>query len=91
MKILNLIGRSSELFSQYISLMEKELSKIVKDSSFLVIGGADSIGRAVTKEILKRNLVKFYVVDISQNNGSELEKYRMSSFEVQLKPPYILK
>ena len=80
MNILNLIGRSSELFSQDISSKEKELSKIVKDSSFLVIGGAGSIGQAVTKEIFKRNPLKLHVVDISENNMVELVRDLRSSY-----------
>jgi len=65
MGILNLIGRRQELF-------EKELSNVVGISKFLVIGGAGSIGQAVTKEIFKRNPLKIHVVDISENNMVEL-------------------
>ena len=54
-KILNLIGRTKELFVDDIKNFEKELSEIVSNSTFLVIGGAGSIGQAVTKEIFKRN------------------------------------
>ncbi|MBI9066045.1 MAG: hypothetical protein JEZ09_02055 [Salinivirgaceae bacterium] len=54
MDILNLIGRTEELFHQDISSNETELEKIVSKSKFLVIGGAGSIGQAVTKEIFKR-------------------------------------
>ena len=50
-----LIGRKEELFKDDISNHEKELKNIVSLSSFLVIGGAGSIGQAVTKEIFKRN------------------------------------
>ncbi len=48
-KILELIGRTKELFQEDIQTYEKELSKIVSNSTFLVIGGAGSIGQAVTK------------------------------------------
>ena len=68
MKILNLIGRTKELFIDDINNHEKELSQIVSNSTFLVIGGAGSIGQAVTKEIFKRNPKKLHVVDISENN-----------------------
>ncbi len=80
MNILNLIGRNSELFSRDISSKEIELSKIVADSSFLVIGGAGSIGQAVTKEIFKRNPLKLHVVDISENNMVELVRDLRSSY-----------
>jgi len=80
MNILNLIGREKELFSEDISNKEKELSEIVSSSSFLVIGGAGSIGQAVTKEIFKRNPQKLHVVDISENNMVELVRDIRSSF-----------
>ena len=54
--ILTLIGRENELFKDDILAHEKELSHIVSSSTFLVIGGAGSIGQAVVKEIFKRSL-----------------------------------
>lgn len=80
MNILNLIGRKTEIFTKDISTKEQELSKIVSESSFLVIGGAGSIGQAVTKEIFKRNPLKLHVVDISENNMVELVRDLRSSF-----------
>ncbi|MFW9673297.1 UDP-N-acetylglucosamine 4,6-dehydratase [Vibrio parahaemolyticus] len=78
--ILNLIGRTDTLFTQDISNHEVELSKIVSESRFLVLGGAGSIGQAVTKEIFKRNPKKLHVVDISENNMVELVRDIRSSF-----------
>jgi FlaA1/EpsC-like NDP-sugar epimerase len=80
MNILNLVGRNKELFTEDISNHEKELSKVVQSSRFLVIGGAGSIGQAVTKEIFKRNPLKLHVVDISENNMVELVRDIRSSF-----------
>ena len=80
MNILNLIGRTKDIFSQDISFYQDELNKIVRFSSFLVIGGAGSIGQAVTKEIFKRNPVKLHIVDISENNLVELVRDLRSSF-----------
>jgi FlaA1/EpsC-like NDP-sugar epimerase len=80
MSILNLIGRSDLLFSEDISFNESTLKKQVNTSSFLVIGGAGSIGQAVTKEIFKRNPTKLHVVDISENNLVELVRDIRSSF-----------
>jgi FlaA1/EpsC-like NDP-sugar epimerase len=80
MNILKLIGRDTEIFTKDISNKEKELSKIVSGSTFLVIGGAGSIGQAVTKEIFKRNPLKLHVVDISENNMVELVRDLRSSF-----------
>lgn len=78
--ILSLIGRDKELFNADITNCEKELSSIVSKSSFLVIGGAGSIGQAVTKEIFKRNPLKLHVVDISENNMVELVRDIRSSY-----------
>jgi FlaA1/EpsC-like NDP-sugar epimerase len=80
MNILNLIGREKELFLEDILNNQEELSRIVNKSSFLVIGGAGSIGQAVTKEIFKRNPKKLHVVDISENNLVELVRDIRSSF-----------
>lgn len=78
--ILPLIGRTQALFDQDISNYENDLHKIVSSSSFLVLGGAGSIGQAVTKEIFKRNPKKLHVVDISENNMVELVRDIRSSF-----------
>lgn len=78
--ILSLIGREKELFFDDINANEQQLSTIVSKSSFLVIGGAGSIGQAVTKEIFKRNPLKLHVVDISENNMVELVRDIRSSF-----------
>ncbi len=80
MNILKLIGRDSELFVDDIAKYDDELKSIVESSSFLVIGGAGSIGQAVTKEIFKRNPKKLHVVDISENNMVELVRDIRSSF-----------
>lgn len=80
MNILNLIGREKELFLDDIQKHEKELSHIVSSSSFLVIGGAGSIGQAVVKEIFRRHPKKLHVVDISENNMVELVRDIRSSF-----------
>ncbi len=79
-KILKLIGREKELFPKDIQRHEGELRRIISNSSFLVIGGAGSIGQAVTKEIFKRNPKKLHVVDISENNMVELVRDIRSSF-----------
>jgi FlaA1/EpsC-like NDP-sugar epimerase len=79
-KILTLIGRTKELFTEDINKHDKELREIVSNSTFLVIGGAGSIGQAVTKEIFKRQPKKLHVVDISENNMVELVRDIRSSF-----------
>ena len=72
MNILELVGRTTALFDEDVARNEKILSKQVQSSRFLVIGGAGSIGQAVTREIFKRNPKTLHVVDISENNMVEL-------------------
>jgi len=70
--ILELIGRTSTLFGADVDDLSDDLSSLVQGSRFLVIGGAGSIGQAVTKEIFKRIPKVLHVVDISENNMVEL-------------------
>ena len=72
MNYLSLIGRETELFGEDIGYQSRLMEKIVTKSRFLVIGGAGSIGQAVTKEIFKRDPKSLHVVDISENNMVEL-------------------
>ncbi|TWX71939.1 UDP-N-acetylglucosamine 4,6-dehydratase [Colwellia demingiae] len=78
--VLSLIGREKELFTSDIAKNDSQLMDIVSSSSFLVLGGAGSIGQAVAKEIFKRNPKKLHVVDISENNMVELVRDIRSSF-----------
>ena len=68
------------MFVDDISNHNEELNEIVSKSSFLVIGGAGSIGQAVSKEIFKRSPKKLHVVDISENNLVELVRDIRSAF-----------
>ncbi len=77
--ILPLIGRQKPLFEEDIAAHDALLRESVASSSFLVIGGAGSIGQAVTKEIFKRHPKKLHVVDISENNMVELVRDIRSS------------
>jgi FlaA1/EpsC-like NDP-sugar epimerase len=78
--ILHLIGRKKELFLEDVFKYEDALKKIVSSSTFLVIGGAGSIGQAVVKEIFKRHPKKLHVVDISKNNMVGLVRDIRSSY-----------
>ena len=80
MDFLELINRNQRLFDQDIQDNESELKNRVSTSRFLVLGGAGTIGQAVTKEIFKRNPQKLHVVDISENNLVELVRDIRSSF-----------
>jgi nucleoside-diphosphate-sugar epimerase len=65
-------GKLKSILTEDVNSFEVELQEIISNSKFLVIGGAGSIGQAVTKEIFKRNPVKLHVIDISENNLVEL-------------------
>jgi FlaA1/EpsC-like NDP-sugar epimerase len=77
--ILEILGRVSPLFAEDVGLFDAKITNIVSKSSFLVLGGAGSIGQAVSKEIFKRNPKKLYVVDISENNLVEFVRDVRSS------------
>jgi len=72
MNYLSLIGRTDVLFAPDVSGYEEQLKNITSQSSFLIIGGAGSIGQAVTQEVFKRDPQVLHVVDISENNMVEL-------------------
>jgi FlaA1/EpsC-like NDP-sugar epimerase len=78
-QILNMIGRSDDLFKDDLKRFESKLENTVSESKFLVLGGAGSIGQAVVKEIFHRNPKKLHVVDISENNLTELVRDIRSS------------
>lgn len=80
MDILNLIGRNRGLFDEDITRHDQELREVISKSNFLVLGGAGSIGQAVTKEIFKREPKKLHVIDISENNLVELVRDLRSSY-----------
>ncbi len=78
--LLNLIHRKDELFIKDIQKYNDKLIKKISSSSFLILGGAGSIGQEVVKEIFKRDPIKLHVVDISENNLTELVRDIRSSF-----------
>jgi FlaA1/EpsC-like NDP-sugar epimerase len=78
--ILSIIGRSKNIFRNDINKYEHSLGKIVSKSSFLVLGGAGSIGQSVVKEIFRLNPKKLHVVDLNENNIVELVRDIRSSY-----------
>ncbi len=67
-----MIGRTKNLFEEDILKNQEFIKDKVSSSSFLIIGGAGTIGQAVSKEIFKRNPRVLHVVDINENNLVEL-------------------
>lgn len=78
--VLSLLGRNKELFVDDMAHRSASLQQEVNCSRFLVLGGAGTIGQAVVKEIFKRNPKKLHVVDISENNLTELVRDLRSSY-----------
>ena len=72
MNVLEIIGRQQPLFQKDLLNYEKEINDIIRDSRFLVIGGAGSIGQAVTKQLFARCAKLLHVVDLSENYLVEL-------------------
>lgn len=77
--ILPLIGRTAPLFEKDISVNEIYLSETIRNSRFLLIGGAGTIGSAICRELFARNPKVLHVVDISENNMVELVRDIRSS------------
>ena len=80
MNYLDLIGRTSPLFEEDIKDKSHLLGEIVSKNRFLVIGGAGSIGQAVTKQLFARSAKRLHVVDISENYLVELVRDLRSEF-----------
>jgi FlaA1/EpsC-like NDP-sugar epimerase len=72
MNVLEIIGRDEVLFSADIENFSEELNITIAKSKFLVVGGAGSIGQALSREIFKRQPKVLHVVDVSENNMVEL-------------------
>ena len=80
MNLLDIIGRTRALFEQDIESNEKLLGELLKNSKILVIGGAGSIGQAVSLELFNRSPKSLHIVDVSENNMVELVRSIRSSF-----------
>ena len=79
MNDLSIIGRSSPLFLKDIENYKKDFKNIISKSSFLVLGGAGSIGKSVVKELFSYNPRILHVIDISENELVELVRDIRSS------------
>ena len=72
MSLRQLIGRHEALFDSDLAAHNDYLHSEISKARFLVIGGAGTIGQAVTREIFRRDPKVLHVVDISENNMVEL-------------------
>lgn len=78
--VLDIVARSKPFLKEDVKTFEQELRQKIISSKFLVIGGAGSIGQAVSKELFRRSPKKIDVVDINENNLVELVRDIRSSF-----------
>ena len=76
---LEIVGRDRSIFADDTENYAARIETEVQNSRFLVIGGAGTIGQAVSKEIFARNPSCLHVVDISENNLVELVRDIRSS------------
>jgi FlaA1/EpsC-like NDP-sugar epimerase len=79
MNAISLLGRTSPLFDTDIANNAYLFKSIIQKSRCLVIGGAGTIGQAVTRELFKLSPAVLHVVDISENNMVELVRDIRSS------------
>ena len=77
--ILDVIGRTRSVFSDDLDANQREISDLISRSSILVIGGAGSIGMAVTKQLFAFSPKQLHVTDVSENNLVELVRDIRSS------------
>ena len=81
---LKIIGRENFLFEEEESQYKELISKEIEATSFLIIGGAGSIGRSVVKELIKLKAKRVHVVDINENNLTELiREIRSSDIDIK--------
>jgi FlaA1/EpsC-like NDP-sugar epimerase len=80
------IKKSSDLFASDLYAERSLISQLVANKRFLIVGGAGTIGSAVTNEIIKRDPAAVHIVDISENNLVEAVRYirSSSSFDAEL-------
>jgi len=75
--IKKILGRTITYFQQ--DFINSEIQDMISNSSFLVIGGAGSIGSETVKEIFRNKPRILHVVDINENNLAELVREIRSS------------
>ena len=79
MSDLEIIGRASSLFDEDIAIHRDEIENAVRGSRVLVYGGAGSIGKEVIKQFFALQPSALHVLDISENNLTELVRDLRSS------------
>ncbi|MDC1247405.1 polysaccharide biosynthesis protein, partial [Amylibacter sp.] len=85
MDLLRILGRKKRLFNEDLISFETEISQIIRNSTFLVIGGGGSIGQAVSKELFAHNAKLLHIVDLNENYLVELVRDIRSDLGYQTK------
>lgn len=80
MNMTQLIGRDFGLYDEDLNELKATLDSVVHNSTFLVVGGAGTIGQAAVIELFSRSPRLLHVIDISENNLVELVRRVRSSF-----------
>ena len=65
--ILKIINREKTLFTDSIEENKEDIRSKIKGSSILVIGGAGSIGSAVTELVSEFEPGKLHLLDLNEN------------------------
>ena len=73
------IKREESLFRHDLLIHNDELQNKINNKSFLVIGGAGTIGSSYIKALLKFRPIKLIIVDINENGLTELVRDLRSS------------
>lgn len=76
---LDLIGRNKPLFVNDFAAAQDQMRAFFDGARILVVGGAGSIGSEVVKLIARYNPAALHIVDISENNLTELTRDFRSS------------
>jgi len=77
--MLGILGRKTLLFQGDVSSALNETKAKVAGASFLIIGGAGSIGQQVARQIFALGPRRLHVIDLSENNLVELVRDLRSS------------
>ena len=62
------------LFESDIKINSEKINRKIENCSFLILGGAGTIGTAVVKEVFLRKPSRLHVIDLSENNLVELTR-----------------
>lgn len=84
-----IIDRPESMFQADIDRNAYKLNERIRNRSVLVIGGAGTIGSSFIKSLLPFNPKKLVVVDLSENELTELTRDLRSSVSVRVPDHYI--